>query len=59
MNKLILAALVSRMAAEGGNILKPAAAIIKTGDLEIVIRTIWQGDGSDRERLRKKVGTLP
>ena len=52
---LTIIALVSRIQPEGGTRLKPAAAIVSTGDLEVVVRTIWQGDDSDRERLIRKV----
>ena len=54
-----MAGLVSRVLAEGGTSLKPAAAIAKTGDLEVVVRTIWQGEDSDRDRLRRKVIMIP
>ena len=33
---------------------KPAAAILEGSDLAITVRTIWEGDGSDRERLMSK-----
>lgn len=47
--------LVSRARAEGGTSLKPAAALVETGDLAVVVKTIWNGDGTDRERLLQKV----
>ena len=50
-----MTALVSRLQSEGEKRLKPAADIVSSGDLGVVVRTIWQGDDSDRERLKQKV----
>ena len=55
---LISVALVTRAQVEGGTRLKTAAALTASGDLGVVVRTIWQGDGSDRERLMQKVTFL-
>ena len=52
---LILLGLVSRARPEGGPCLKTAAAVVESGDLSVVVRTIWDGDDSDRERLIQKV----
>jgi len=48
-------ALVTRARAEGGTCLKPAAALVDSGDLAVVVKTIWSGDDADRERLLQKV----
>ncbi|MCJ1247248.1 Exocyst complex component 4 [Trapelia coarctata] len=45
---------ISRARAEGGTSLKPAAALVDTGDLAVIVKTIWDGDDADRERLLQK-----
>lgn len=52
---LTASALVSRARAEGGACLKPAAALVDSGDLAVIVKTIWSGDDADRERLLQKV----
>jgi len=52
---LTVSALVTRARAEGGTPLKPAAALVDTGDLAVIVKTIWNGDDADRERLLQKV----
>ena len=47
-------ALVTRSHAEDGVHLKRAASLTDSGDFSVVVKTIWQGDDSDRERLRQK-----
>lgn len=54
-----IAGLVTRARAEGGTCLKTAAAVVETGDLSVVVKTIWKGDETDRERLIKKVMSVP
>lgn len=48
-------ALVTRARAEGAACLKPAAAWVDSGDLTVIVKTIWNGDDADRERLLQKV----
>ena len=55
---LIWEALVTRSHAENGVHLKRAASLIENGDLAVVVKTIWQGDESDRERLMQKVDLI-
>ncbi|MCJ1394198.1 Exocyst complex component 4 [Xylographa bjoerkii] len=50
--------LVSRARAEGGTCLKTAAAVVETGDISVVVKTIWDGDETDRERLMQKEAEL-
>ena len=52
---LTVLGLVSRARAEGGTCLKTAAAMVDTGDLSVVVKTIWDGDETARERLMQKV----
>ena len=51
-------ALVTRSHAENGVHFKRAASLIENGDLAVVVKTIWQGDESDRERLMQKVDLI-
>ena len=55
---LICEALVTRSHAENGVHFKRAASLIESGDLAVVVKTIWQGDESDRERLVQKVDLI-
>ena len=55
---LIWEALVTRSHAENGLHFKRAASLIESGDLAVVVKTIWQGDESDRERLMQKVNLI-
>jgi exocyst complex component 4 len=48
-------ALVTRARVEGAACLKPAAAWVDSGDLAVIVKTIWNGDDADRERLLQKV----
>ncbi|MCJ1476807.1 Exocyst complex component 4 [Lambiella insularis] len=50
--------LVTRARAEGGTCLKTAAAVVETGDLSVIVKTIWKGDETDRERLIEKEAEL-
>ena len=50
-----MSGLVTRPRPEGGTCLKTAAAVVESGDLSVVVKTIWNGDDSDRERLMQKV----